>query len=48
MGDPYLDAPLKGGLREGITEVAGEAGSGKTQFAMQMLLQVSSADKAAK
>jgi len=39
LGDEYLDAPLQGGLREGITELVGEAACGKTQLAMQMLLQ---------
>jgi hypothetical protein len=40
LGDEWLDAPLKGGLGEGITELVGEAACGKTQLAMQLLLQV--------
>jgi hypothetical protein len=40
LGDEYLDAPLQGGLREGLTELVGEAACGKTQLAMQLLLQV--------
>jgi RecA/RadA recombinase len=40
LGDEYLDAPLGGGLGEGITELVGEAACGKTQLAMQMLIQV--------
>lgn len=40
LGDEWLDAPLRGGIGEGITEIVGEAACGKTQLAMQLLLQV--------
>jgi RecA/RadA recombinase len=40
LGDEDLDTPLQGGLREGLTELVGEAACGKTQLAMQLLLQV--------
>eukprot|EP00742_Colponemidia_sp_Colp-10_P013713 GILJ01015512.1.p1 GENE.GILJ01015512.1~~GILJ01015512.1.p1 ORF type:complete len:315 (-),score=25.80 GILJ01015512.1:77-1021(-) len=40
LGCPILDNVLKGGIPpQGITEIAGQAGSGKTQFALQLLLQ---------
>jgi hypothetical protein len=39
LGDAGLDAPLQGGLREGVTELVGEAACGKTQLAMQLMLQ---------
>ena len=40
LGCPVLDAALGGGLdHHGITEIAGEAGAGKTQLALQLLLQ---------
>ena len=41
LGDEYLDEVVGGGLVEGITELVGEAGCGKTQMAMHLLLQVS-------
>lgn len=38
-GIPEFDTLLRGGLpKSGITELTGEAGCGKTQFAMQMAL----------
>ena len=42
LGCPVLDAALGGGLDVAgvITEVAGEAGVGKTQLALQLMLQV--------
>jgi DNA-repair protein XRCC3 len=40
LGCDYLDEILRGGLRKGITELAGEAGAGKTQICLQLLLQV--------
>jgi len=40
LGDEYLDAPLHGGVGEGITELVGESACGKTQMAMQLLFQV--------
>jgi len=41
LGCPLLDACLKGGLtNNGITEIAGEAGSGKTQLCLQLCFQV--------
>lgn len=40
LGCPHLDALLGGGLDVcGLTEIAGEAGSGKTQLVLQLLLQ---------
>ena len=40
VGCPQLDAALGGGLdMTGITEIAGEAGSAKTQLALQLMLQ---------
>ena len=47
LGDEYLDAPLQGGLGEGITELVGESACGKTQLGMQLLLQVSKQQQAA-
>ncbi len=39
-GCPHLDAFLGGGIdTNGITEIAGEAGAGKTQIALQLTLQ---------
>eukprot|EP01083_Nonionella_stella_P056027 147736_1 len=38
-GDPLIDNLLDGGLRKGITEISGEAGSGKSSFGMQLLFQ---------
>lgn len=39
--DPILDASLGGGIPTGtITEIAGEAGAGKTQFLLSLLLAV--------
>jgi len=39
-GCPHLDAFLGGGIdTNGITEIAGEAGAGKTQLALQLTLQ---------
>ncbi|PSR87062.1 P-loop containing nucleoside triphosphate hydrolase protein [Coniella lustricola] len=39
--DPALDATLNGGIPSGyITEIAGEAGAGKTQFLLSLLLAV--------
>lgn len=40
LGDSTLDGVLRGGIGEGITELVGEAACGKTQIAMQLLLQV--------
>jgi RecA/RadA recombinase len=40
LGCDHLDDLLRGGLRKGITELAGEAGAGKTQICLQLLLQV--------
>ncbi|KAL1518715.1 hypothetical protein AB1Y20_003002 [Prymnesium parvum] len=41
LGCPSLDRFLGGGIDHGgITEVAGEAGSGKTQLALQLMLHV--------
>ena len=42
LGDPSLDAALEGGLdvAGSITEIAGEAGTGKSQLALQLMLQV--------
>lgn len=37
-GDDGIDHVIGGGLRVGVTEVSGEAGSGKSQFAYQMAL----------
>ena len=40
LGCPALDALLSGGVpRRGITELAGESGSGKTQLCLQMALE---------
>lgn len=40
-GCPTLNAVLGGGIdRIGITEIAGEAGAGKTQLTLQLMLQV--------
>ncbi len=39
LGCQILDAFLRGGLRKGVTELAGESACGKTQFALQLLLQ---------
>jgi len=41
MGCSLVDALLRGGVTEngGIIEVVGEAGSGKSQFLMQAMLQ---------
>jgi len=42
MGCDYLDRCLGGGLtNNGVIEIAGEAGSGKTQFCLQLCFQVS-------
>lgn len=39
LGCPVLDSALGGGLpRQGLTEIAGEAGVGKSQICMQLLL----------
>ena len=39
LGCPYLDAALGGGLRPtGITELAGESATGKTQLCLTLLL----------
>ncbi|KAK2784872.1 hypothetical protein FQN52_008808 [Onygenales sp. PD_12] len=39
--DPVLDAALAGGISTGyVTELAGESGSGKTQFLLHLLLSV--------
>lgn len=41
FGCPVLDRFLAGGLLPtGLTELAGEAGSGKTQICMQLMMQV--------
>lgn len=41
VGCPHLDSLLGGGLlRNSITEISGEASSGKTQFSLQCLLTV--------
>lgn len=41
FGDPIIDNCLDGGiLPRAITEIAGEAGSGKTQLCLQLSLQV--------
>jgi len=43
-GCPILDAALGGGLRRGaVTELAGEAGSGKTQLCLQFALSAARA-----
>ena len=40
IGCEHLDACLDGGIDTvGLTEIAGEAGTGKTQFALQLMLQ---------
>eukprot|EP00752_Nemacystus_decipiens_P003395 g3141.t1 len=40
FGCPHLDGAFEGGVRvQGITEIAGEAGAGKTQLCLQLLLQ---------
>eukprot|EP00903_Cladosiphon_okamuranus_P014531 g13478.t1 len=40
FGCPNLDEAFQGGVRiQGITEIAGEAGAGKTQLCLQLLLQ---------
>ncbi|KAG5180547.1 hypothetical protein JKP88DRAFT_166483, partial [Tribonema minus] len=40
FGCAALDANLGGGLPlHGLTELVGEAGTGKTQFCLQLLLQ---------
>lgn len=39
LGCPILDKFLDGGLRQGVHEISGEAGCGKTQIAYQLLLQ---------
>lgn len=45
-GCANIDECLDGGIdRHGITEIAGEAGAGKTQLALQLLLQVQLPDK---
>jgi RecA/RadA recombinase len=47
-GIPSLDRNLKGGFRVGsITEIVGRPGSGKTQLAMQLCLQVAKEGMAA-
>ena len=38
---PHVCPFLITGLEPGITELAGEAGTGKTQFALQMMIEVS-------
>lgn len=38
-GCEVLDEFLGGGLREGVTELAGDSAAGKTQIALQLLLQ---------
>ena len=41
LGCPHLDRCLAGGIdHSGITEIAGEAGAGKTQLVLQLLLRV--------
>ena len=41
LGCPKIDAALGGGIiSSGITEIVGEAGSGKTQFALVLSLRV--------
>lgn len=41
LGDPQLDALLRGGVPVGlITEFAGEASAGKSQLSMQLCLAV--------
>jgi DNA-repair protein XRCC3 len=40
FGCEHLNENLRGGLRKGITELSGESGAGKTQLALQLLLQV--------
>lgn len=40
LGCEILDEFLAGGLRLGITELSGEAGAGKTQISLQMMLNV--------
>lgn len=40
VGDTVIDGSLRGGLAAGITELVGEAGSGKTQLCLQWCLQV--------
>eukprot|EP01084_Bolivina_argentea_P245656 411217_1 len=39
FGDELIDKQFNGGLRKGITEISGEAGTGKTSFGMQLLFQ---------
>ena len=39
VGDPLIDNILNDGLRKGIIEISGEAGSGKTSLGMQLLFQ---------
>ena len=40
IGDPVLDQALDGlDVAGGLTEIAGEAGTGKTQLALQLMLQ---------
>lgn len=39
-GSKDMDDALDGGLRKGIIEISGEAGSGKSQIVMQFVLQV--------
>ncbi|CAB1118285.1 unnamed protein product [Ectocarpus sp. CCAP 1310/34] len=47
FGCPSLDAAFEGGVRvQGITEIAGEAGAGKTQLCLQLLLQAQLAPEA--
>ena len=44
LGCPELDALLAGGIpRRGITELAGESGSGKTQLCLQIALEAARA-----
>lgn len=40
IGCPIIDEALRGGINVGITEFTGEAASGKTQFCLQLCLQV--------
>eukprot|EP00904_Undaria_pinnatifida_P013906 jgi/Undpi1/9646/HiC_scaffold_27.g12102.m1 len=47
FGCPNLDAAFHGGVSvHGITEIAGEAGTGKTQLCLQLLLQAQLAPEA--